>query len=162
MTYALITTGGELSFHEGEPDFEALLGPEGHARVRLLSSFAMAGWVNDCGLMRPEKYPRNVVGSCVLTAFGAAIQPYAGPVAITGWNAGRAVPGLPEICSLPIVEASLMSVHADVHRALAGAQTQDLSPSWADQIREIATYVRTAPTPGLTVTTVSVPRDGAS
>ncbi|MFJ1581601.1 hypothetical protein [Streptomyces sp. NPDC088182] len=161
MTYALIATG-ELAFVEGKPDFEALLGPEGHARVRLHPSFAMAGWVNDCGLMRPERYPRAVVGSCVLAAYGAAIQPYAGAVVITGWDASNTARGLPEICSLPIPEASLMSVHADVRRALAASQTQDLSPSWAVQIREIAEYVRTAPTPGLTITAVHIPRDGTS
>ncbi|MFD0852378.1 hypothetical protein ACFQ07_09095, partial [Actinomadura adrarensis] len=82
-SYALITVDGALEFRKGN-DWRDQLGPEGRARVR--TDEPLAGFVNDCGLLFPEKYPRNVVGSLVLVALGAPIQPYAGPVVITGWG----------------------------------------------------------------------------
>ncbi|MEV7871454.1 hypothetical protein AB0P17_36385 [Streptomyces sp. NPDC088124] len=161
MRYAVISPEGTLSIHhDTEPvDVETLVGPEGRARVRLLPSFGTAGWVNDCGLALPERYPRNVVGSCVLYAFGAALQPYAGPVVLTGWSPNGAGS---EVCSLDMPDVMLVSIHADVRRALANQRLKDFTPSFGTQIREFAEHVRTAPTLGITITTVSIPRGGAS
>ncbi|MFF3847982.1 hypothetical protein [Streptomyces sp. NPDC002328] len=156
MRYATITADGELSHHDGPLDWAALIGPESKARVNL-PGLAVAGWVNDVGLIYPKRYPRNVVGSCVLAALGAPIQPYAGRVVVTGWNPDNTWRGLLEIESLPEPVTTLDTVHGDVLKALAGQTPRQMSPSWAEQIREIADHVRTAPTPGITVRTVKLP-----
>lgn len=153
MRYAIITTDGELAHHDGEPDWDTLVGHEGKARVHL-PGLTVAGWVNDVGLLRPDRYPRNDVGSCVLIALGAKIQPYAGPVVFTGWD--PAARGMTEIRPLPQPVETLDTVHGDVLKALGGKVPRDLSPSWAEQMREIADHVRTAPTPGITIRTVKL------
>lgn len=156
MRYAVISSEGELTHHDAELDWDTVIGPEGKVRVHL-PELAVAGWVNDCGLRHPEKYPRNVTGSCVLAALGANIQPYAGPIAFTGWNPGNTPLGPLEIESLPQPVTALDSVHGAVLKAIAGGTPREMSPSWAEQIREIAEHVRTAPTPGLTVREVWLP-----
>ncbi|WP_432169129.1 hypothetical protein [Streptomyces sp. 1222.5] len=156
MRYAVITAAGELSHHDDTPDWDALIGPEGKARVRLQSGIAAAGWVNDVGLLFQEKYPRNVVASCVLTALGAALQPYAGTIVFTGWDPGNTARGLQEMCDLPQPVTVLDTVHGDVLKALAGQTPRDMSPSWAESMREIAEHVRTAPAPTLSVRTVKL------
>ncbi|HEY6116298.1 MAG TPA: hypothetical protein VI172_10095 [Candidatus Dormibacteraeota bacterium] len=149
MRYAVIAPDGELTHHEGELDWEALIGVEGKVRVSL-PGLSVAGWVNDVGLRFPERYPRNITGSCVLAVLGAPIQPYAGPVVFTGWNPYNTALGLREIESLPQPVTTLDMVHGNVLKAIAGQTPRDFSPSWAEQMREIAEHVRTAPTPGLT------------
>lgn len=156
MRYAVITPDGELTHHDGALDWRAVLGPEGRARVNL-PGLALSGWVNDCGLLDPKRYPRNIVASCVLIALGAAEQPYAGPVVFTGWNPDNTWRGLTEICSLPQPVEHLDVVHGDVLKALAGQTPRELSPSWAEQMREYAEHVRTAPTPGITIRPVRLP-----
>ncbi|MGP4085432.1 hypothetical protein [Streptomyces sp. KR55] len=155
MRYAVIAPDGELTHHDGDLDWDAVIGPEGKARVRLPGQ-AVAGWVNDVGLYFPERYPRNVVGSCVLAALGANVQPYAGPAVFTGWNPEHTPLGLPEIESLPQPVEHLDTVHGDVLKALAGQTPREMSPSWAEQMREIAEHARTAPTPGITIRTVTL------
>lgn len=155
MRYAIISTEGDLSHHDGRLNWDAVIGPEGKARVNL-PGLAAAGWVNDVGLFYPKRYPRNVVGSCVLAAFGANVQPYAGPIVLTGWNPVNTARGLLEIESLPKPVETLDTVHGDVLKALAGQTPREMSPSWAEQIREIADHARTAPTPGVTIRTVTL------
>ncbi|MFF4548647.1 hypothetical protein ACFY1J_31180 [Streptomyces sp. NPDC001406] len=148
MKWALITPDGELTHHDGEPDWNAVIGPEGRARVRL-PDLAVAGWVNDVGHVLTEKYPRNITGSCVLIALGALRQPYAGPVVFTGWEPRHTALGLPEIVSLP-QPGFLTAFHREVTAALEGRHTAH-PPRWAAAIREIADFVHTAPTPGITI-----------
>ncbi|MGW1796862.1 hypothetical protein ACWCQN_12835 [Streptomyces sp. NPDC001984] len=155
MRHAIIAPDGELTHHDGELDWDTLVGPEGPARVRL-PGLTVSGWVNDVGHRFPDRYPRNITGSCVLVALGAAIQPYAGPVVFTGWDDDNTALGLLEICPLPQPVAALDNIHGAVLKALAGQTPRELSPSWAEQIREIAEHVRTAPTPTLTVRTVGL------
>ncbi|MEU7403854.1 hypothetical protein [Streptomyces sp. NPDC044948] len=148
MRYAVIAPDGELTHHEGHPDWDTVIGPEGKARV-FLPGVAVAGWVNDIGLLDPAKYPRNIVGSCMLACFRARVQPYAGPIVFTGWHPRTEIGPLPE-------PEFLDTVHGDVLKALAGQTPRDLTPSWAQTMREIADHARTAPTPGLTVRTVKL------
>ncbi|MEU3899800.1 hypothetical protein [Streptomyces sp. NPDC045251] len=148
MRYALIAPDGELTHHDGYPDWDTVVGPEGKVRVRVPGA-AVAGWVNDVGLLDPQRYPRNVVGSCVLATLGAIVQPYAGPIVFTGWHPHTEIGPLPE-------PEFLDTVHGDVVKALAGQTPRDLSPSWAEAMREIADHARTASTPGLTVRTVKL------
>ncbi|MFB7596945.1 hypothetical protein [Streptomyces sp. NPDC056160] len=157
MRYAVIAPDGELAHHDDSLDWDQVIGVEGKARVRLNRSLAVTGWVNDVGLRFPKRYPRNVVGSCVLAAFGADLQPYAGPVVLTGWNPDNTPLGLTEICSLPKPVDVLDTVHGEVLKALAGQTPRELSPSWAESMREVADHVRTAPTPGLTIRAVTLP-----
>lgn len=154
MRYAIVGVDGELTHHDGELDWDTVIGPEGWARVRLHPSLAVTGFTNDVGLLFPDRYPRNITGSCVLAALGAPVQPYAGPVVFTGWNSDNTARGLLEICSLPEPVDTLDTVHGDVLKALAGQTPRELGPSWAEQMREIAEHVRTAPTPGLTIRTL--------
>lgn len=156
MRYAIIATDGNLTHHDGELDWDAVIGHEGKARVRL-PGLAVTGWVNDVGLRFPKRYPRNITGSCLLAALGAAVQPYAGPVVFTGWNPDNTPLGLLEIESLPQPVETLDTVHGAVLKALAGGTPREMSPSWAESMREIAEHVRTAPTPGLTIRAVRLP-----
>jgi len=155
MRYAIISAAGELTHHEGELDWDAVIGVEGKARVHL-PGLAVTGWVNDVGLRFPKRYPRNIPGSCVLAALGASIRPYAGPVVFTGWNSGNTVLGLLEIEPLPQPVTTLDMMHGNVLKAIAGQTPRDFSPSWAEQMREIADHCRTAPTPGITIRTVTL------
>lgn len=155
MRHAIIAADGGLTHAIGHLDWHAVIGVEGKARVPL-PRLSVAGWVNDVGLLFPKRYPRNVVGSCVLAALGAKEQPYAGPVVFTGWNPDNTARGLIEICDLPKPVTILDTVHGAVLKALDGQTPRDFSPSWAEQIREIADHVRTAPTAGLTVRTVKL------
>lgn len=155
MRYAVITADGELTHHDADLDWRAVLGPEGRARVHL-PGLAVSGWVNDVGLLFPKRYPFNQVGALVLAALGARIQPYNGPVVFTGWDPGSTAHGLLEMRPLPEPVTALDTVHGDVLKALAGQTPRDLSPSWAEQIREIDDHIRTAPTPTLTVRTVKL------
>ncbi|MFE2469787.1 hypothetical protein [Streptomyces mirabilis] len=157
MSYALLATDGELSRHDGKVDWQTALGPEGRVRVSLLPNLAFAAYVNDCGLRYPDRYPRNEVGSCLLVALGANPQPYAGSIVFVGWNAANTARGLIEIEPLfPAIADMVDEIHGDVRRALAGDQPRDLSPSWGEQMREVAEHVRTAPTPTLTVRPVTL------
>ncbi|MGW0574799.1 hypothetical protein ACWD25_02285 [Streptomyces sp. NPDC002920] len=154
MRYAIIAPNGDLTHHNGEPDWDAVVGPEGKARVHL-PRLALAGWVNDVGLRYPKRYPRNIVGSCLLATLGAPIRPYAGPVVVTGWNPSNTALGLLEIEPLPNSE-HLDVVLGAIQKALVGQTPRDFTPSWAESMREIAEHVRTAPTPGLTPRTVKL------
>ncbi|MEV7684519.1 hypothetical protein [Streptomyces bungoensis] len=157
MRHAIITVDGGLTHADGHLDWRTVIGVEGKARVRLRSDIAVSGWVNDVDLLFPERYPRNVVGSCVLAALGASVQPYAGPVVFTGWNPENTARGLLELCALPQPVTVLDTVHGAVLKALEGLCPRDFSPSWAESMREVAEHVRIAPTPGTTVRTVKLP-----
>jgi hypothetical protein len=159
MTYVVIDADGTAHTRDTAPTLAALtteVGPEGWARVRLSADLALAGFVNDCGLLFPEKYPRNVAGSVLLYVLGAGKQPYAGPVVITGWQ--------PDPCDIelrPLTPEQLQFVtgmHADILRGLDGHEPEHPAiagmPSWADGIRILGDHVRTAPTPHITFTTV--------
>ncbi|MFI1767459.1 hypothetical protein ACH41H_36170 [Streptomyces sp. NPDC020800] len=156
MRYTVITAAGDLTHHDDRPDWDALVGHEGKVRVAL-PGLALAGWVNDVGLRYPQRYPRNVIGSCILIALGASVQPYAGSIVLTGWDPTCTARGLPEICSLPQPIDTLDMVHGAVLKAVDGHTPRDFSPSWAQQTREIAQHVRTAPTPGITIRPVRLP-----
>lgn len=150
MRYAVITTDGTLTHRTRGGDAVdtvwAEAGPEGPVLVRLDEASAMAGWVNDVGLTRPETYPRNVVGSCVLAALGAGAQPYAGPVVVTGWDPH----GMPtEICSLPEFEL-VTRLHGRVHAALRG-DPDEITTEWGHALRTYADWVREASAPGMTI-----------
>ncbi|MFJ8153879.1 hypothetical protein [Streptomyces sp. NPDC094468] len=155
MRYAVIAAEGDLSHHDDTIDWDTVIGPEGKTRVNL-PGLAVAGWVNDVGLLFPARYPRNVVGSCVLAMLGAPIRPYAGPIVFTGWNPANTPLGLLEIEPLPQPVAHLDVLHGSILKAVAGQNPRDFSPSWAEQIREIADHVRTAPTPGITIRKVTL------
>ncbi|MDX2749585.1 hypothetical protein PV413_03540 [Streptomyces scabiei] len=155
LRHAVISADGDLTHHDGPLNWPAVIGPEGRARVHL-PDLAVTGWVSDCGLLYPKRYPRNTVGSCVLAALGARVQPYAGPVVFTGWNPANTPLGLQEIESMPQPVEHLDTVHGDVVKALAGQTPRAMSASWAEQIREIAEHARTAPTPGITIRTVTL------
>ncbi|MEV4093838.1 hypothetical protein [Streptosporangium saharense] len=147
MRYALITTDGDLHIKDAAwPTIRAEVGPEGPARVHIspiVTPELFCGWVNDCGLSLPDRYPRNLVGSLMLMALGAAEQPYAGPVVLTGWDPP---PGI-EMCDLVDHQVQgLLGIYRDIHAALAG-QTGQV----ADDIRAAIEWIRTCPVPALTI-----------
>ncbi|MFG3439881.1 hypothetical protein ACGF0J_21760 [Nonomuraea sp. NPDC047897] len=143
MRYALIDNDDELHIKDG--DWRAELGPEGPAQVRLPSFGAIpvwSGWVNDDG--HRLGLPRNLVGGLVLTGLGASVWPYAGPIAITGWD----LHGLPtEVCDLDDDQiTTIRDCHTDARAAMAGAPGLRFR-----RAREVAEKMRTAPTPSLTI-----------
>jgi hypothetical protein len=140
------TEQGTWMLHDRDLDMRAELGEEGPARVRLRRDFAAAAWVNDMGHLRPETYPRNVFGSCVLATLGAAPVPYAGPVLITGWD---------PVDEIVDVDAERMEHVIDTVRL---ALAIDPDPTgvvhdspWAKRLRKHADKVRVAPAPTMRV-----------
>lgn len=128
------------AFKDGDhrPD----IGPEGSNQVRLDPQFGASGWVNDVGLLFPERFPRNVVGSVALICMGATPQPYAGPVVVTGWH-----PHL-EVCGLSKeVRRSLSITVRDTALALDGdvEATRGLDAEWCAAVADAAHQIRTAP-----------------
>lgn len=164
MKYALIGQDGALQISEGTwAAAAAQLGPEGWSSVRLDQATPALGWrgaVNDIGLLQPEKYPRNVIGSLMLIALGGNVQPYAGPVLITGFVTPPYAS--PDVTGLDDTQAELLGVlHSDVRRALDQAATPerpdiwkgDHWSAWAAEQRRLAEHVRTCPMPRITVIT---------
>lgn len=97
IRYLLVDEEGQLHEKQADDYRTALadVGPEGWDMVRLdEATYQMRGFVNDSGLVNPETYRRNVVGSVMLFGLGANRQPYAGPIVLTGWHQYE------EICSL--------------------------------------------------------------
>ncbi|MEV8635191.1 hypothetical protein AB0395_26390 [Streptosporangium sp. NPDC051023] len=163
MRYALITTDGELHVKDANwPGIRAEVGPEGPAGVALPPVMPIAapwfrGWVNDVGHTRPEVYPRNVIGSLVLIGLGAATWPYAGPVVITGWDPNPYTDG-PETRGLDDVQAEVIdAIHQDAADALAGKAGEVFEIA-----RTVAEWVRTCPTPALTVSFPAGGRHGTA
>jgi len=162
MRYVVIADDGELHVKDGYwTDIEVLFRPEGWAGVRLHQATPMQGFrgvVNDVGLLMPEKFPRNIVGSLVLIALQAGQQPYAGPVVITGFQ--EPPNDDPDYTGLDDEQADLVTVlHADVKHALAGEQPtrpedwEDFGGwlVWATFVRQSAEELRAMPTPGITI-----------
>lgn len=155
MTYVVITPDGELVEHHRSPrlaDVEEHVGPEGPSRIALAREYVAAGWANDCGLIMPERYPRNVVGSCVLATMQANQQPYAGALVIAGYGYDES--GWP----LPLSDATLRAVR-EIHQAVRCALSPDgggdmpqwVTHTWTCNIRQFAEAVRTGPTPQITI-----------
>lgn len=155
VRYLLVTETGELTDRTATDWRTALdtVGPEGWDKARLATDAAM-GYVNDCGLLAPDKYQRNPVGAAMLVLLGANAQPYAGPVVLTGWDDYN--PDEVEVCSLSDDQvAVLRQLHSDVRRALGldDGTPETLSAESAEQVRGYAAWLATAPTPGWTVHT---------
>jgi len=146
MIYILIDNEGDLHVKDGTYEqARAEVGQPGWDRVRLPSNPGhpdWAGWVNDDG--HRLGLPRNITGGLVLTAMGAAIMPYAGPVVFTGWR----LHGQPnEVCGLDDIQVAVITdTHDDARRALAGED------GWGfPAARAIAEQMRSAPAPTLTI-----------
>lgn len=161
MKYAVIDTAGKLAIRDRDGWWLELIndevGPEGHARVPT-GIHHISGWVNDCGLLAPERYPRNVVGSIALQLIGAGPQPYAGPVVLTGWDPGATAYGDIEVRSLTRATAEMVTaLVADIRSALGldtGRRAQLDRREWAawcDRVRTLAGRIGAAPTPHLRV-----------
>jgi len=149
VRYLVVDVLGRLSEHIGtRVDFDAVLGPEGPARVQLHPSTLLSGWVSDIGHRDPERFPRNTVGSCMLRARGAYPYPYAGPVVITGWRHGAHEYEISSLDDRGV--AAVRVLHKAVRDALADLPVPEMDPSWAETIRGIAAHVHSAPTPRLT------------
>ncbi|MFE6304968.1 hypothetical protein [Nocardiopsis sp. NPDC057823] len=146
MEYITIepNTEGHWLARDDDVDPLTLVGPEGHNRITLRRDFSSAGWVNDMGHVRPEDFPRNVFGSCVLVALGAAVRPYAGTVVITGWDltAEREVVDLDTERIENVCEAVRLALGIDPDPDGAIHPSQ-----WARDIRAFAEKVPTMPAP---------------
>lgn len=175
IRYAQVTAAGQLSFADsGAPWLDDIVGPEGWARVPLPNRWRMAAFVNDCGLLSPETYPRNIIGSCLACSFGAKPYPLAGTVVFTGWDPSATERD--EIEARPLTtqqEEYLSRCHGDIRRAL-GLDPDPLDPArhplarWNAKVREFAEFVKTTQTPGWTILTgddalahLRTKRDGA-
>lgn len=160
--YALITPEGELSFGDGE--WRDQIGREGPSRVPLMPDVSMSGWVNDCGLVLPDRYPRNVIGGLTLIILGARPQPYAGPAVITGWH-----------CSGPFgaYEHEIAGHYADYVKALVddlarvldgqppeSEFARDAGAGWPGAVRDAAEMIRTADAPPVQIITRGFPFGG--
>lgn len=134
MGYVVIYDDGEIRAFKQTPSYEILpnqLGEHGIARVQLAWDGASA-YLPDCGLLMPDTYRRNKTGTCVLAALGAAPQPYAGNIAITGYDPPYGMDHLPRWA-----EVAVMDMYHAVECALAGLESGH-GPEWDEQIRQTA------------------------
>lgn len=148
--YAVINTQGALSMSAG--DFTAEFAPAGPSRINLsASNLPVAGWVGGCSLITPG-IRRNPVAAAVLCCLGASIQPYAGPVVITGF---RTYPYEPDACDLDeYVTAYLPTLHRDVRITLgldAGDPPAHLPAEWVELVRDVAETARTGSVPPIRI-----------
>lgn len=157
MSYIVIATDGTIRREDGTPTLDAIdaiVQHGGWARVQLSVQYAMTGWVSDCGLITGAS--RNPVGSCVLAAFGAARQPYAGPVVITGYDhgsdwGGPGPLGLEMAGALDRVATATRSVLDD--RPDAPPPPSWTTPEWIAAIRAHAEEIRADEAPEIRILT---------
>lgn len=146
--YLRINVDGTLTEYTAEPTSALIREAIGDWWDMVHLPNGLMGWVDGDGHVKG--LPRNVVGSILLMALGAAQMPYAGPVVISGWHPVR------EIDPLAVAgEQVVRAVHARVRAALAGAVDDD---GFADAVRETARELHAAPTPAMRV----VPLGGES
>lgn len=149
-TYALIDTDGAIHMRTG--NFAREFGEDGPSQVNLSASqLPIAGWVGDCSLITPD-VPRNQVGAAVLCCLGAGVQPYAGPIVVTGF-AVRSYEA--DVCDLDRYTADyLPRLHQQVRIAL-GLDTdrlpENLPEMWAERVREIAEIARSGGVPPIRI-----------
>lgn len=162
MKYLVIDEDGQLR-QRTAPRYDVALrdvGPEGHDRVGFPAAAALvgpenvrlAGYINDVGSLFPDRYTRNVVGTCLLATFGAHVRPYAGPVVLTGWDA---LSGGVEVVTLTDGQiAAIRETHTDIRIVLGlavGTLSRDATRRWQTAMRHVADVARTAPTPATTI-----------
>lgn len=160
MRYLVCDTDGQLHDRTVDGYYRTVLtgevGPEGFESVRVrhgMHAGWMAGVVNEIGLLDPDRYPRNVIGSCLLVALGASAQPYAGPVVITGWDDHADS----EFCDLTDeLAVAVTQVHRDIRIVLgleSGPTSDHALPRWQVNIAEFAGWVESSPTPEVQIIT---------
>jgi hypothetical protein len=165
VRYLVCDTDGVLHDRNARSYDDALadVGPEGWDRIGLPMAqmvfgpgrVRLAAFANDCGHLMPEKYPRNMVGSCMLASVGASTAyPYAGPIVFTGWDDTVDDIEVRGLWSDQV--AALKMMYADI-RVLLGIEPGEFShlaaPAWRTAILTYAVRVRCAPTPGVTIIT---------
>jgi hypothetical protein len=158
IRYVVIDQDGQLHERTAANYIDALaeVGPEGWNRVRLAASGGtLAGFANDCGHVLPDKYRRNVVGSCMLVSTGAHPYPYAGPIVFTGWDPHELEDI--EVRSLTDEQVgALRTMWRDtrVLLRLDEGRLSDLAkPRWQAAISRYAESVVDAPTPAIQILT---------
>ena len=146
MKYLLIDTDGQINAHEG--DIGEHLGDHGIDRISLnRGGLPLAGYIGGSALLMPDAYPRNPVAAAVLCSLGATPQPYAGNIAVTGFQRWPE----PDPCSISQDMADYVkAMHADVRVALGltpGALPQHLQGVWEAGVREAARIAREGEVP---------------
>lgn len=155
LRYLLIDEDGKVHDRTAATYYDAVseVGPEGWNRVQLTRD--LAAFVNDCGLILPDKYRRNPVGGALLHALGGPPIPYAGPIVLAGWDQTRTYDDEPEVVSLTDLQAVTFR-HLARHFA---AIVKGVAPAAfrADEIVAVnaaADEVRGGAIPGITVTSL--------
>ncbi|MEV2277803.1 hypothetical protein AB0I72_19685 [Nocardiopsis sp. NPDC049922] len=144
VEYIVIDTSeqGTWMRYDRALDLKAEVGQEGSDRVALNPQFDAAAWVNDVGHLKPEDYPRNVFGSCVLATLGAPPRPYAGPIVITGWD---------RVEEITDVDGPLIEYVIDTVRYALGIDPDPEGvvhgTAWARDLRKHAESLKSAPAP---------------
>lgn len=142
MKYLLLTTDGDLESRDG--DYAAELGAHGVAHVWLHQMrYPLHAMVPESGLLLPELYPFNEVGTALLVSLGAPLQPYAGPVVLTCWDTCAEVVGVDEGSGL-----LLELLHGRIRGALADdpavpVPKTALLRDWRRDIRAVVALART-------------------
>lgn len=168
MRYMLIDEAGVLYDRTADTWSTALaeVGPEGGNRVQLTRD--LAAYINDCGLVLPDKYRRNPVGGLLLMAFGAQRIPYAGPILLVGWDYTATARGEAEIVGLTPIQAGVVRVVHTLTRAWLGDDNSRSPVLGLDVDRrdedvealELADMVEIGAAPGWSVSVVDVPPVG--
>lgn len=160
MTYVVIETDGTVLDRVELPASERISqevgGPWDMTRSTQLR---MAAFLHDTGV--PDGLPRNLLGSVLMACSFFHVQPYHGPIVLTGWDEY----GEPtEVVDLnPEVVRLLHRLMTDIKVALGQeppeAASLDCTEEWQTSVRGLAETLRAAPDPGMTLLTIS--KDGA-
>lgn len=146
MGFLVITDEGKLEYCQRHPTPAALemFTEVPAAWVRLHYAEDLCGYVADTSLAMPGTFPRNPVGTCLLVALGAGMQPYAGNVILCGWQR------TPEPDAIDITPRQQTMIE-DMQRTIKGLVLLGLAsghgPDWDTAMLDIATMAYEGDTP---------------
>jgi hypothetical protein len=157
VKYILIDHSGNLTegYDDNWEDVLREVGPEGSNRIQLTPN--LTAWVNDCGLILPDRYRRNPVAGAMLMAFGAQEMPYAGDIVFTGWDARATLADRAEVVGLGDAQAAMLKLlHGWVARVLVGDDRLRMHGPGREAVEQISGWgnlVLNGPVPGWAVHT---------
>lgn len=163
MTYFVITDEG-LTEHGGVPTYDELTALVGGGLVEMVRAQPVVDgphvfWMNEDAFMLEAAgtLSRNVIGTVLAITLGASIQPYPGPLVLTGVELdpmeGYSPADLPVMLSVVLPD-----IYGGMARILAGEDVEGVPATIIAGYREAAEFARTSGVPETVV--MSLGQDG--